>query len=101
LGTKRPFPSPPVRLVGTVTLAAAVAPELPAHRRRRSSKAKCNLSDRLAHCNATGNLFAFLKPERGQSSPARRRRDAAIERHDSQTPSLVPPIQGPRDRCST
>jgi len=47
-----------------------------------------NLSDRLARRDATGNLFAFLKPERCQSSPAWRRRDAPWSVTIRRTPVL-------------
>jgi uncharacterized protein (TIGR02300 family) len=52
---------------------------LPAYCRWRSSEALGDLPDRPAHRNATGNLFAFLKPECCGGSSARRRSDPAME----------------------
>jgi hypothetical protein len=47
--------------------------------------------------DATGNLFAFLKPQCCQGSPARRRRDPSIEYYDPLNAGLVLPFQRPRD----
>jgi hypothetical protein len=84
----------------------AVAPDLPAYCRWRPSEALGDLSDRPAHCNATGNLFAFLKlsaakalrrgangrlwrtPAKTGFSSARRRQTLAIDLNQSQRFSL-------------
>ena len=62
LGAQRPLPGTPISPVCTIGLTAAVAPDLPAYCRWRPSEALSDLPDRPAHRNATGNLFAFLKP---------------------------------------
>src|SRR6516162_6398255 len=97
LGRNARSPGTPIGLVSTIGLPAAVAPDLPAHCRWRPSEALGKLPDRPAYRNATGNLFAFLKPECCQGSPARRRRDPSVEDHDPLNTGLVLPFQRPRD----
>ncbi len=75
-----PLPGTPISLVRTIGLTAAVAPDLPTYCRWRPSEVLGDLPDRPAHRNATGNLFAFLKPECYQSPLARRRLDPAKRR---------------------
>src|SRR5215470_14320207 len=101
LRAQRSLPGAPIGLVCTIALKAAVAPDLPTYCRWRSSEALGDLPDRPARRNATGNLFAFLKPECCQGSPARRRRDPAVEDHDPLNTGLVLPFQRPRDGRST
>jgi hypothetical protein len=84
--------SPPISPVCTIGLTAAVAPDLPAYCRWRSSEALGDLSDRPAHRNATGNLFAFLKPQCCQGSPVTRRHDPSIEYYDALNAGLVLPF---------
>src|SRR5262252_1889473 len=101
LGAQCSLPGTPIGLVCTIALTAAVASDLPTYCRWRSSEALGDLPDRPARRNATGNLFAFLKPECCQGSPARHRRDPSMEYHDPLNASLVPPFQRPRDGRST
>src|SRR6516164_4720423 len=101
LGAQRPLPGTPISPVCTVDLPTAVALDLPAYCRWRSPKALGNLPDRPAHRNATGNLFAFLKPWCCQGSLARRRHNPSMNYHDPLNAGLVLPFQCPRDGRST
>src|SRR6516165_3499592 len=100
-GAQRPLPGTPISRVCTIGLPAAVAPDLAADCRWRPSEAPGKLPDRPAHRNATGNLFAFLKPECCQGSPPRRRPDPSMEYHDPLNAGLVLPFQRPRDGRGT
>jgi hypothetical protein len=55
-------PGTPIGLVCTIALNAAVAPDLPTYCRWRPSETLGDPPDRPARRDATGNLFAFLKP---------------------------------------
>src|SRR5215470_7845310 len=95
LGAQCPLPGTPIGAVGTIGLTAAVAPDLPAYCRWRPSEPLGDLPERPTRRNATGNLFAFLKPQCCQGSSARRRHNPSLEYHDPFNAGLVSPFQRP------
>src|SRR5687768_3857937 len=101
LGTQRPLPGAPFGPVGTIRLTAAVAPDLPTYCGWRPSEALGDLPPRPAHRNATGNLFALLKPQSYHGSAPWRRSNPSMESHDLLDAGLVPSFQRPRDSRST
>src|SRR5262249_13958554 len=62
LRAQRSLPGTSIGLVCTIALNAAVAPDLPTYCRWRPSETLSDPPDRPARRDATGNLFAFLKP---------------------------------------
>src|SRR5580704_4932864 len=97
LGPQRPLPRAPVGPVCTISLRTAVASNLPAYRRWRSSETSRDSTYRSAGRNTTGNLFALLKPQRRYSSAASCRRDPSMESYNPLDAGLVPPFQRPGD----
>src|SRR5258708_19334352 len=101
LREQRPLQGALLGPVCTISLRTAVASNLPAYRRWRSFETSCDLTDRPAGRNPTGNLFALLKLQCRHSSATRRRSDPSIESHDPLDAGLVPPFHPPADGYHT
>jgi len=97
LRSQPPLPGARISLACAVGPAAAVTLYLSTYRRGRSSEALCNPPYRPTGGNATRDLFALLKPQRYQSSPAWRWSNASIESQDPIDAALVPPLKCSRD----
>src|ERR1700687_2045137 len=97
LRAQPPLPGARISLACAVGAAAAITPYLSTYRRGRSSEALCDPPYRPAGGNATRDLFALLKPQRYQNSPAWRWSNPSIESQDPIDAALVPPLKRSRD----
>ena len=96
LRSMRPVPCRLIRTAGAVALGAAVAPDFPADRRRRSAQRRCDRADRLAGNQRPRDVFA-LGQGQGPDRPASRRWPDTTGRREDPSNRRMMPIKQPGD----